>query len=138
MTGCALPFASAASTASASTASRTSRSVSSPSSTSPGVRRLLQPRGDVDRVAGREPLLGAGHDLAGVHADAQLEPRAVRALELVVQPARPSRSSSAARTARSASSSCTVGTPKTAMTASPMNFSTVPPCRSRIVFAVSK
>ena len=36
-------------------------------------------------------------------------------------------SSSPARTARSASSSCAVGTPQTAITASPMNFSTVPP-----------
>ena len=35
--------------------------------------------------------------------------------------------SSAARTARSASSSVAVGVPHTAMTASPMNFSTVPP-----------
>ena len=32
-----------------------------------------------------------------------------------------------ARTARSASSSCATGAPKTAITASPMNFSTVPP-----------
>ena len=39
-------------------------------------------------------------------------------------------SSSAARTARSASSSWAVGAPQTAITASPMNFSTVPPCRS--------
>ena len=39
-------------------------------------------------------------------------------------------SSAAARTARSASSSWRVGQPKTAMTASPMNFSTVPPWRS--------
>ena len=38
--------------------------------------------------------------------------------------------SAAARTARSASSSCTTGTPNTAITASPMNFSTVPPWRS--------
>jgi len=38
-----------------------------------------------------------------------------------------SRMPAAARTARSASSSWTVGTPKTAITASPMNFSTVPP-----------
>ena len=43
------------------------------------------------------------------------------------------RISHAARTARSASSSCATGTPKTAITASPMNFSTVPPWRSRIV-----
>ena len=33
----------------------------------------------------------------------------------------------AARTARSGSSSCAIGTPNTAITASPMNFSTVPP-----------
>ena len=36
----------------------------------------------------------------------------------------------AARTARSSSSSCATGTPNTAITASPMNFSTVPPNRS--------
>ena len=35
--------------------------------------------------------------------------------------------SSAARTARSASSSFATGVPQTAITASPMNFSTVPP-----------
>ena len=33
----------------------------------------------------------------------------------------------AVRTARPASSSCAIGAPQTAMTASPMNFSTVPP-----------
>ena len=38
-----------------------------------------------------------------------------------------STSSSAARTARSASSSWAMGAPQTAITASPMNFSTVPP-----------
>ena len=36
------------------------------------------------------------------------------------------------RTARSALSSCKHGTRKTAITASPMNFSTLPPCSSRI------
>ena len=41
-----------------------------------------------------------------------------------------SRIASAARTARSGSSSCTTGAPNTAITASPMNFSTVPPRRS--------
>src|SRR6266540_2465772 len=40
------------------------------------------------------------------------------------------RKSSAARAARKASSSCTRGIPNTAITASPMNFSTLPPCRS--------
>ena len=49
-----------------------------------------------------------------------------------------SRISMAARTARSASSSCKTGMPNTAMTASPMNFSTVPPWASRAVFISSK
>jgi hypothetical protein len=48
------------------------------------------------------------------------------------------RISSAARTARRASSSCTTGMPKTAITASPMNFSTVPPWASSTVFMRSK
>ena len=41
-----------------------------------------------------------------------------------------SRTRNPARTARSASSSCATGAPNTAITASPMNFSTVPPKRS--------
>ncbi len=52
--------------------------------------------------------------------------------------ARDPRSSTAARAARRASSSWTSGTPNTAMTASPMNFSTVPPCRSSTLRATSK
>ena len=44
----------------------------------------------------------------------------------------------AARTARSASSSCAVGTPKTATTASPANFSTVPPYAAMCPAARSK
>ena len=40
--------------------------------------------------------------------------------------------------ARSASSSCATGTPNTAITASPMNFSTEPPCDSTIPFIRSK
>ena len=46
--------------------------------------------------------------------------------------------SRAARTLRSASSSCAVGAPHTAMTASPMNFSTVPPYRVMTSAARSK
>ena len=38
-----------------------------------GLRGLLQAGGDVDRVAGGEPLLRSGDDLAGVHADASLD-----------------------------------------------------------------
>ena len=48
------------------------------------------------------------------------------------------RISLAARTARTASSSWTCGTPKTAMTASPMYFSTVPPWCSIAVRIASK
>src|SRR4029077_19691069 len=46
------------------------------------------------------------------------------------RPSSPTRSrvTRAARTARSASSSCWSGTPKAAITASPANFATVPPC----------
>ena len=36
--------------------------------------RLLEPRRDVDGVPGRQPLLGARHDLAGVHADSPTDP----------------------------------------------------------------
>ena len=46
--------------------------------------------------------------------------------------------SAAARTARSASSSCSCGMPNTAITASPMNFSTEPPWRSSAVRIASK
>src|SRR4029079_2217951 len=49
-----------------------------------------------------------------------------------------SRTSPAARTARSGSSSCRTGTPKTAITASPMNFSTLPRWRSTTSRTVSK
>ena len=49
-----------------------------------------------------------------------------------------STSSSAARTLRSASSSWATGAPQTAITASPMNFSTVPPYRLMTSVARSK
>ena len=42
------------------------------------------------------------------------------------------------RASRSASSSCSLGMPKTAITASPMYFSTVPPCRSSTLRISSK
>ena len=49
---------------------------------------LLQPRGDVDRIACHERLpVGrvAGHDLAGVDTDPERDPRAEPPLELLVQ-----------------------------------------------------
>ena len=52
----ALPLSSSGSTGSTSTASRTRRYVGSPIRISHGRRALLEPRGDVHRVAGDEPL----------------------------------------------------------------------------------
>ena len=52
---------------------------------------------------------------------------AKRGRRVSFNPRTPSRIANAHRTARSASSSCTRGTPKTATTASPANFSTLPP-----------
>ena len=108
------------------------RCVASPTSTPLTGRGRLQPRGGVDDVAGHERLafgrmrVERDERLAGV--DRRRESRARR---------RPSasRTASAARTARSGSSSCATGAPKTAITASPMNFSTVPPKRSSSIRA---
>ena len=82
----------------------------------------------------RDPSAGSpGDDLAGVDPDPDLEPKVKRGLELLVQRHEAGRASSfAVRTARRASSSCATGTPKTAITSSPTNFSTVPPCCSTI------
>ena len=85
---------------------------------------LLEPRGDVDRVAGDERVaLAADDDLARCSAPI----RASSPCSAIA-----ARISDAARTARNASSSCETGIPKTAITASPTNFSTDPPCRSMI------
>ena len=65
-------------------------------------------------VASRSPV--PDDHLARVDADPRLHAELGRARRA---------SRRAARTARSASSSCSCGTPKTAITASPMNFSTV-------------
>ena len=51
-------------------------------------RLLLQAGGDVDCVAGHECRVGCGgasHDLAGVHADPDLDGRASVAFELLVE-----------------------------------------------------
>ena len=96
--------------------------VDSPTSTVPGGATRLEPRRGVDEVAGDHALVrGADRHrrLAGQHAGSRLDARAKARTA--------STSSSAARTARSASSSCAIGAPQTAITASPMNFSTVPP-----------
>ena len=89
----------------------------------PESRRAPPPAGagrDVHGVTGREPLLRARDDLAGGHADPPLDPELGNRLA-----SRP----------RPACAQCVVlmhaGTPNTAITASPMNFSTEPPCARR-------
>ena len=70
------------------------------------LRRLFEACGDVHRVAGREALLRARHDLAGVDADPELERRPVFAQQPLVQlrrgrrAARPPRARPAARRPR--------------------------------------
>ena len=93
-----------------------------------GLGGLLEPGRHVDGVARDERVARAGDDLACVDSDpgpeaeggdriAQLDGRAGGA---------------------QASSSWICGIPNTAMTASPMNFSTVAPCRSNAARASSK
>jgi len=122
-TGSAFPFNSNGSTSSASTAADTSAYVAVPISTSPGSAACSS------RAATFIASPVASISSVVVTTTPVLTP---------IRPRRPSsgsasRISTAARQARSASSSRTTGTPNTATTASPMNFSTVPPCRSTIV-----
>jgi len=97
--------------------------------------------GDAVNVAAR--LGGATHDLVRGAVDVvALQPLELKG-KAAMRPWRPSsgnapRISPAARKARRASSSRTDGTPNTAITASPMNFSTDPPCDSTIPFIRSK
>ena len=99
-----------------------------------GRGRLLQPLRGVDRVAGGERRRASPVDhLAGVDRRSGSASRAPARARARRSAAPRPRISSAARTARSASSSCARGRPKTAITASPMNFSTVPPWRSTAV-----
>ena len=86
------------------------------------LRGRLDPRRRVHQVAGDHPLAhrtDRHRRLAGQY------PRPGR--ERRVSSGTAATRSSAARTARSASSSFATGVPHTAITASPMNFSTVPP-----------
>src|ERR671915_1841828 len=50
-----------------------------------GLRALLETSGHVDGVTGRERVAFAGDDLAGVHADAALDPDVPVSLELAVE-----------------------------------------------------
>ena len=95
-----------------------------------GRRGGLQPRRRVDGVAGEEAARRSpGVTSRRTRASPVLTP--TRTCSGVpsgrVMPSSASTMRRPARTARSGSSSCTAGTPKTPTTASPMNFSTVPP-----------
>ncbi len=139
--GSALPFAARGAVASATTASRTASYVASPSSTSPGAA-----------ACSRRAATLTASPVASFWSPAPpptitspvLIPVRVRMTtpcsdsSSALSAASRSPSSDAARTARSASSSRTAGMPKTAITASPMNFSTTPPCRSSTACTASK
>jgi hypothetical protein len=132
-TAACLPFTASGGTGSARTASRTRANVSSPMRTSPGPavcssRAATLTASPVTSCCRRSaspattspvftPILTASGSRPSARSSALS-----RATALPI--------SAAARTARSASSSWRRGRPKTAITASPMNFSTVPPCRS--------
>ena len=70
------------------------------------------------------------HHLAGVHTDPAGEGDAVVALQLLIEDLEGISHLRRGANRRRASSSWIAGTPNTAITASPMNFSTVPPWRS--------
>jgi hypothetical protein len=113
------------------------RYVSSPTSTVPGSAAVCRR----DAVLTRSPVTMPCETAPTVTAawPVMTPARASRTTPLSRPSApTPATSSSAARTARSASSSWAVGVPHTAITASPMNFSTSPPCRSTICLAASK
>ncbi len=140
-TGRALPLAFTGSTDSAVIASRTRRHVGSPMRTSPGFAACSSRAAvlTVSPVTSVWPEAGSPATTSPVVMPVRVSictPCAVASSALRV--ASDSRICTAARTARSASSSCSTGMPKTAMTASPMNFSTVPPCRSITSFMAAK
>ena len=122
-TGSPLPFSSCVPASSKATAASAARLVASPTSTVPGSAADWMREAVLTRSPATIPWSGRAERhrrLAGEHPAARLERAASSAGTAAT-------SSSAARTARSASSSCATGAPQTAITASPMNFSTVPP-----------
>ena len=106
-TGSAFPFSESGATRSTSTASLRKPTGLLADQDLARLRGLLQPGGDVDRVAGREPLLRSPATTSPVLTPVRSSQRdAVVALELVVQRASASGARRGAQ-ARRASSSCT-------------------------------
>ena len=138
--GSDLPFITSGSTGSAATASRTRRIVSPPSRTEPGSaacssRAATFTASPVTSVCPCGSPATTSPVLTPIRAASETPWSRSSSL---LSTTSASHISPAARTARSASSSCTFGTPKTAITASPMNFSTVPPWRSSAARISSK
>ena len=94
----------------------------------PRPRDLLEARGEVDGLAGRERRFGASTTSSPASIPTACSPSSTTE----------SRIASGRRMARSASSSCAWGTPNAARTASPANFSTSPPCCATQLETVSK
>ena len=132
-TGSALPFATTGSAVRYSIASRVARQVASPTSTPSGgaaaSRRFAVFTTSPDAVASPS----SGRAPSATSASPVFTPtrtRSSNAGPASFRSATASRIASAARTARSGSSSRETGAPNRPITASPMNFSAVPPKRS--------
>ena len=132
--GSALPRSDSGSTGSATTASRTRRQVGSPISTVPG-----------SAAAWSRAAVFMASPMRGVPSPGTRTSPVVTPTLAVNGKGEPAASSArrtwisiAARTARRASSSWATGSPKTAETASPMYFSTLPPWRSIAPRAAAK
>ncbi len=127
-TGARLPFTITGASCSPVTASPTSAAVVGPSRISPGEarcsRRAARLTGSPVTSVCRPPPVMTSPVLMPIRS---FRDRPRRATSSRSRAPTSSRISTAARTARSASSSWALGIPKTAITASPMNFSTVPP-----------
>ena len=107
----------------------------------PRRRRLLEPGGDVDRIAGGERLSVGGSPATTSPVLTPIRTRSevpISASSSSLSRSAASRISAAVRTARSASSSRAVGIPNAAMTASPTYFSTVPPWRATAALISAK
>ena len=121
-TGDSLPFRSCGPASSKDTALFAARKVASPTSTAPAGAADCSRDAVLTMSPATSPWLVA--PIVTAASPVRTPARACASGAMV--PTEATRSS-AARTARSASSSCATGAPHTAMTASPMNFSIVPP-----------
>ena len=119
ISGSPKPFSSTGPTSSVSTAPIVRRRANGPTRISPGWA-----------ICCRRAATLTASPVAKVESDssATTSPASTPILASSPRPCTESRIPAAARMARSASSSCACGMPNAAMTASPANFSTIPPC----------